>query len=148
MRTSSFLNTSLNSLPCNFQTSASAHLPVIFRPGSWLPGAFLGLTPQAKLSEASFREDTLGQSGVSHTLSRSSPTLTSGLSRQRVTWAVNRGTMNGLFQDPTVLLRIQETLIFPLFQPPTKTNLQLASNVYSWSPQINSRVLLVLGEDE
>lgn len=94
LRISSFLNTCLNYIPCNFQPFALTHFPIIFRPGSWLPGAFLGLSPQAKLSEASFREDALARCGASHTLARSSPTLTSGLRRQRVTWSGIRGDLS------------------------------------------------------
>lgn len=147
MRISSFLNTCLNYIPSHFQPFALTHFPIIFRPGPWLPGAFLGLNPQAKFSEASLREDALAQYGASYTLARSSPALISGLRRQRVTWGVIRGAMSMPLPSPPQGCpgsRGPLSLLNPSLQQ--RLNLQVAPNVYSWSLQINSRFLLVFRE--
>lgn len=103
------------------------------------------MDPQAKPSGLSIRKDALDQSGASYTLARSSPAVISGLSRQRVTWGVNKrchehDLSQALHRDAQDS-RLSSAL-YPSLQH--RLNLQVPSNDYLWSPQIDSRILLCL----
>lgn len=144
LRISSFLNICLYYIPCNFQLYAFTHSPIIFRPGPWLPGALLGLNPQAQLSEASSREDALAQSEHhTHWAGLVQPSFLVGGGRG--SGGVIRGAVSMSLRSPPQGcsgFRRPFSPLNPSLQ--RKLNLQVAPNVYS---QIDPRVLLAFREE-